>query len=173
MNARRHGAVVSGLELTPIDVGSTLSGMIRSTAVNLVVLIFGLALLGLAIALTVGHAFAPSSVQSPSEPVVFLAALGLWCTIGGILNLRRRRSAAGQTEPPLKSYVLVKWNVAILTASLVSTIIFFVLGNSAPDPGPLQRAFGIVMVCSVLSVPVVLGLYLIERTIARRKHRVG
>ena len=136
-------------------------------------LLFGIVLLGLAIGLVVAYASPRSSTGSPIGPVVFLTALGLWCTVGAILNLRRRRSAS-EEEPPVKSYVLVKWNVAILAASLAGTLAFFFFGNSAPDPGLLQRVLGIVMVVSLLSVPVVLGLYMVEKAIrlaARRKHR--
>jgi len=142
--------------------------MIRSVVVNAFVLLIGLVLLGFAVAIVIGYVITPSQQKLAVGPLFFFGTLGVWCTTGAIINFKRRGIAVVQ-DRPLRSALLVRWNVVVLVSSTGGSILWLVFGNDAPDPGPLQRAVGMVMVLSILCVPLVLVCYLVERVIMSRK----
>ncbi len=138
--------------------------MIRSTAVNRLVLGAGLLFLACAAAILAGYLLNPADVRFPIGPIAFFTILGGWCAAGAIANLRK---PAAPAAPPLKTAVLVKWNIAVLLASTAGSVLYLAIGGG-PDPTPLQRTIGMVMVWSIFAVPLVLCAYAVERFVSRK-----
>jgi hypothetical protein len=142
--------------------------MIRSPVANIVLLVFGISLLAFAVVIVVGYLLASTPRPFPIGPLVFFTTLGVWCTVGAVINLRGH-APLSKAGPPLRTSTLLEWNIALIVSSVAGSILFVVFGGGDPAPGLLQRSVGIVMVISVLTAPIVIGAHIVERI--RRSRR--
>ena len=142
--------------------------MIRSPVTNIVLLLFGISLLVFALVIVIGYLLASTPRSFPVGPLVFFTTLGVWCTVGAVINLRGHASLS-QAGPLLRTSTLLKWNIVLIVSSVAGSILFLVFGGSDPAPGLLQRSVGIVMVISLLTAPIVIGAHIVERI--RRSRR--
>ena len=141
--------------------------MIRSTAVNAVVLLVGIGFVTLAV-LGIIQQHRAAGPSEGSGAFLFFLALGAWCIGGASINFWNRRSPATAAEAPLKSDSFVKGNALVLLLSTLGTILAMVFERSSDI---VFRSFGRVLVLSLVAVPVSLALHIAERAVRKWKNR--